>query len=150
MTAPVTFRPARRDEVPAVLELLRDGPLDQPRDATDLTGSLAAYDAMQADPATDLILGLIAEDIVACYQIVVIPGLSLTAARRAQIEGVRVRADLRGQGIGAALMQDAETRARAAGCTLLQLTSHRQRGDAHRFYDRLGFTPSHIGYKKSL
>ncbi|MEF9604776.1 GNAT family N-acetyltransferase, partial [Paracoccus sp. PXZ] len=75
---------------------------------------------------------------------------SLSAARRAQIEGLRVRPDLRGQGIGAALIGDAEARARAAGCTLLQFTTNRSRADAHRFYDRLGFTPSHIGYKKTL
>ena len=41
-------------------------------------------------------------------------------------------------------------RARAAGCGQMQLTTNRSRTDAHRFYDRLGFTPSHIGYKKAL
>ena len=70
--------------------------------------------------------------------------------RRAQIEGVRDAASHRGQNIGTALIHDAEARARAAGCTLLQFTTNRARSDAHRFYDRLGFTASHIGYKKSL
>jgi hypothetical protein len=30
------------------------------------------------------------------------------------------------------------------------LTTHRSREDAHRFYERLGFTGSHLGMKLSL
>lgn len=150
MTPPVAFREARRDEVAAVLALLRDDPLGWAREGDDLAPYLAAFDAMQAEAANRLIVGLSGQDMVACYQLTCISGLSLTAARRAQIEGVRVRPDRRGQGIGAALIRDAETRARAAGCTLLQFTTNRSRTDAQRFYDRLGFTASHIGYKKPL
>jgi hypothetical protein len=32
----------------------------------------------------------------------------------------------------------------------VQLTSNRARDDAHRFYERLGFVPSHVGYKLML
>ena len=146
----IAFRPARREDVPAIITLLADDVLGQARESADPAPYLAAFDAMQAESANQLIVGLIDAQVVACYQIVCISGLSLSAARRAQIEGVRTRADLRGQGIGAALIGDAEARARAAGCTLLQLTSNRSRAEAQRFYDRLGFTASHIGYKKSL
>ena len=41
-------------------------------------------------------------------------------------------------------------RARAGGATLLQFTTNAARTDAQRFYQRLGFTPSHIGFKKTL
>jgi len=150
VTAAVAFREARRNEVPAVLALLRDDMLGQAREGDELAPYLAAWEAMQAEPGNQLIVGVIGDDVVACYQITVISGLSLFAARRAQIEGVRVRPDLRGQRIGEALIRDAEARARAAGCGLLQFTTNRSRADAHRFYDRLGFTPSHIGYKKPL
>lgn len=57
---------------------------------------------------------------------------------------------LRGQGIGALLIADAEARARAAGCALIQLTSNAARTDARRFCERLDFTGSHIGFKKPL
>ena len=134
----------------AVVALLADDILGRGREGTDLAPYLAAFEAMQAEAANQLIVGTIGPDIIACYQITFISGLSLTAARRAQIEGVRVAPDLRGQGIGADLIADAENRARAAGCTLLQLTTNKARLEAHRFYDRLGFTASHIGYKKSL
>ena len=148
--AALGFRPATRADVPAVIALLADDMLGQGRETADPAPYLAAFDAMQAEGANQLILGVVGAEIVACYQITFISGLSLSAARRAQIEGVRVASSHRGQGIGEALIRDAESRACAAGCTLLQFTTNLSRTDAHRFYDRLGFTASHIGYKKSL
>ncbi len=144
------FRHATRTDIPAVIALLADDMLGRGREIADPAPYLAAFDAMRAEGANHLVVGTIGTDIVACYQITFISGLSLSAARRAQIEGVRVAASHRGQNIGTALIHDAEARARAAGCTLLQFTTNRARSDAHRFYDRLGFTASHIGYKKSL
>ncbi|WP_245155616.1 GNAT family N-acetyltransferase [Paracoccus ravus] len=146
----LTFRLADAGDVPAVVGLLADDMLGQNREQGELAVYLAAFAAMQDEGANHLIIGEMAGEIVACYQITYISGLSLSAARRAQIEGVRVASHLRGQGVGAALIHDAEDRARAAGCGLLQFTTNKARGQAHRFYDRLGFTASHIGYKKSL
>lgn len=144
------WREATAADIPAVVALLRDDMLGQGRELSDLQTYLDAFAAMRAEGANHLIVADDAGTIAACYQITFISGLSLSAARRAQVEGVRVRADRRGTGLGTDLMRDAEARARAAGCALLQLTTNRARGDAHRFYERLGFTPSHIGYKKPL
>ncbi|WP_295045973.1 GNAT family N-acetyltransferase [uncultured Paracoccus sp.] len=146
----VAFRPALRDEVPAVVALLADDILGRTREGGDMATYLAAFDAMQRQDGNMLIVGLLDDRIVACYQLLLIPGLSATASLRAQIEAVRVASDLRGRGIGASLIADAEARARTAGCGQMQLTTNRTRVDAHRFYDRTGFTPSHIGYKKPL
>lgn len=144
------WREATRVDVPAVVALLADDVLGQGRESADLAPYLAAFDAMQDEGGNRLIVAEQDGRVVACYQLTLISGLSLTAARRAQVEGVRVAADLRGRGIGAALMADAEARARADGCQLIQLTTNATRTDAHRFYARLGFTPSHIGFKKPL
>ncbi|MTH78772.1 GNAT family N-acetyltransferase [Paracoccus aestuariivivens] len=146
----VVFRPATAADVASVVTLLADDRLGRKREQGELAGYSAAFDAMQAEGNNHLVVGTFGAEIVACYQITFISGLSLSAARRAQIEGVRVAAAHRRQRIGQALIHDAETRARAAGCTLLQFTTNKSRADAHRFYDRLGFTASHIGYKKSL
>lgn len=144
------WREATRADVPAVVALLADDVLGHGRESADLAPYLAAFDAMQDEGGNRLIVAEQDGRVVACYQLTLISGLSLTAARRAQVEGVRVAADLRGRGLGAALMADAEARARAAGCQLIQLTTNATRTDAHRFYARLGFTPSHIGFKKPL
>ena len=144
------FRPANRGDVPAVVALLRDDMLGQGREQAAEQTYLAAFDAMQAEPGNQQIVGTQGGLVLACYQITFISGLTLGASRRAQIEGVRIDARLRGQGGGQQLIADAEARARAAGCSLLQFTTNHARNDAHRFYERLGFTPSHIGYKKPL
>jgi GNAT superfamily N-acetyltransferase len=146
----IRFRAARREDVAAVVALLADDDLGATRETGALSGYLAAYDAMRAEGTNHLIVGERAGKIAATYQITFITGLSLRATRRAQLESVRVRADLRGQGIGAALIADAEARARGAGCALIQLTSNATRDRARRFYERLGFTASHIGFKRDL
>ena len=109
-----------------------------------------AFDAMAAEGANHQIVAEDGGRVVACYQITFISGLSLQGTRRALVEAVRVSPGLRGQGIGAQMFADAEARARAAGCRIMQLTTNAARTDAHRFYDRLGFTASHVGFKKTL
>ena len=147
----IRFRPATEQDVPEIVALLADDSLGAARERKDSAEYLAAFRRMQAEGSNHLIVGVEAGgSVVATYQITFISGLSLRAARRAQVESVRVASALRGKGIGAALMADAEARARAAGCSLIQLTTNRTRTDAHRFYERLGFTPSHIGYKREL
>jgi GNAT superfamily N-acetyltransferase len=41
-------------------------------------------------------------------------------------------------------------RATQRGAHAVQLTTHKSRVDAHRFYERLGFEGSHLGMKMSL
>ncbi|MCC5971081.1 MAG: GNAT family N-acetyltransferase [Pararhodobacter sp.] len=148
----IIWREARRGDVASVVALLRDDMLGAAREGEELASYLAAFDQMAQERGNQLI---VAEDgadgpVVATYQITFISGLSLQATRRAQIESVRVAPAQRGAGLGAALMADAEARARAAGCGLLQLTTNRARDRAQSFYERLGFTASHIGYKRNL
>ena len=144
------FRNAMRDDVVAIVAMLADDALGQGREGADLVPYLAAYDEIAANPAHQLIVGEIAGRIVATCQLTILAGLSRQGAKRALVEAVRVQADLRSHGIGAALMAECETRARAAGAGVLQLTTDKSRARAHAFYDRLGFAPSHIGYKKPL
>lgn len=146
----IRWREGRRDDVAAVVALLADDVLGATRETAGLDCYLAAFDAMAAEGGNRLIVGETADGIVATYQITFISGLSLGAARRAQIEAVRVSATVRGQGVGAALVADAEARARAAGCALLQLTSNATREGALRFYEAQGFVASHVGFKRVL
>lgn len=146
----VFFREALREDVPAVVALLRDDFLGVAREGDEMAPYMAAFEAMAAEGGNLLIVGEDAGRIVATYQITFIAGLSLSAARRAQIEGVRVAADRRGEGIGRAMFTDAEERARAAGCRLMQLTMNAARTESRKVYERLGFEASHIGFKKPL
>ncbi len=146
----VSFRDANRADVAALVALLADDPLGQARESGELAPYLAAFDEIAANPMHQLIVGEMGGRIVATCQLTILAGLSRQGAKRALVEAVRVVTDLRGQGIGEALMAECEARARAAGASVIQLTTDKTRLRAHGFYDRLGFSPSHIGYKKSL
>ena len=146
----VSFRDAGRDDVAALVALLADDPLGQARESEELAPYLAAFDEVAANSMHQLIVGEMGGRIVATCQLTILAGLSRQGAKRALVESVRVMGDLRGQRIGEALMAECAARARAAGASVIQLTTDKTRLRAHAFYDRLGYVPSHIGYKKLL
>ena len=89
-------------------------------------------------------------EVVGVCQLIVFRHLQASGGRCAEIESVHVHPDHRGAGVGAALSRDASTGPVALGCYRVQLTSNTARPDAHRFYERLGFVPSHVGFKMRL
>ena len=146
----IGFGNATKADVPAIAALLADDRLGQGRETDDMTRYMDAFRAIEADPNNSLIVGRDGETVIACYQLTFIPGFSLNGTRRAEIEGVRVAVDRRGQGLGKSMLRDAEERARAGGATLLQLAMNRTRQASHAFYEANGFVPSHVGFKKKL
>lgn len=151
---PVILRAAGVQDVPAIVALIAGDQLgatrDGVRDEADLAAYLAAFEAIDADPAHVLAVAESAGGIVGTMQLSFLPGLARRGALRAQIEAVRVAESTRGSGLGAAMMAWAIDEARRRGCALVQLTSDKSRADAHRFYRRLGFVPSHEGMKLAL
>jgi len=149
----LTFRRARRGDVAAVVALLADDVLGASRELPGHEGMevyLRAFDEIAADSNQYLCVATSNGEVVGTLQLTFIPGLSRSGATRGQIESVRVSGAHRGKGIGEALFAWAIDQCRERGCTVVQLTSDRQRDDAQRFYERLGFEPSHIGYKLKI
>ncbi|MEW2129233.1 GNAT family N-acetyltransferase [Streptomyces sp. NPDC005435] len=145
------IRRARPDDIPAIVAMLADDPLGARRESPDdLTPYVNAFERLDADPNQHLVVAVLAGRVVGTLHLTVIPGLSRKGATRALIEAVRVHADQRGAGLGGDLIRWAVERARDLGCTLVQLTSDKTRTAAHRFYERLGFTASHEGFKLNL
>jgi GNAT superfamily N-acetyltransferase len=149
--ASYVVRRAARADVPAIVALIAADQIGATRDGGDLAPYERAFAAIDADPAHLLVVVTDEAGAVAgTLQLTVIPGLARRGALRAQIEAVRVREDLRGQGLGHALLAWAIEEARRRGCALVQLTSDKRRAEAHRFYGRLGFSASHEGFKLRL
>lgn len=149
-----TLHRARREDLPALIALIAADALranDDSMSADDLPHYEAAFAAIDRDPAHTLVVAESATgDIVGTMQLTLIPGLARLGAARLQIEAVRVAESTRGGGLGAAMIQWAIGEARVHGAALVQLTSDARRDDAHRFYERLGFTGSHVGFKLFL
>ncbi|WP_019055124.1 GNAT family N-acetyltransferase [Streptomyces prunicolor] len=145
------IRAAVTEDVPAIVGMLADDPLGSQRESPDdLTPYLAALDRLTADPNQHLVVAVREGRIVGTLQLTVVPGLSRKGATRSIIEAVRIHADERGSGLGTQLIEWAIAESRRQGCQLVQLTSDATRTDAHRFYERLGFTASHVGFKLPL
>lgn len=145
---PVVLREATRDDVPSLVGLYADDELGTGGDGgSDLTPYLRAFDAIDADRAHLLVVAERAGDVVGTLQLSLLPVLVSRGALRAQLEGVHVRSNQRGTGVGSAMVRWAVDEARRRGCAQVQLTSQKRRTDAHRFYLRLGFANSHEGFK---
>lgn len=147
----IVIRLADREDVPAIAALLADDPLGATReDAGNLAAYRHAFEVMTAQQGNMMLVAEQAGRVIGCLQLTIIPGLSRRGVTRALIEGVRVAADSRGLGLGERLIRHAIDLGREAGCGLVQLTSDNSRVDAHRFYERLGFVASHVGFKLAL
>lgn len=151
------LRHALQADLPAIVRLLADDSLGSGRErAEDLAPYERAFEAIDADPSHLLIVGELLPggtahaEVVATFQLSFLPGISRQGAWRSQIEGVRVADRLRGQGIGNMMVQWAIEESRRRSCALIQLTTHKTRVAAHRFYERLGFEASHEGMKLTL
>jgi GNAT superfamily N-acetyltransferase len=155
-TATVSVRRATADDLPSIVRLLTDDPISAARGDTgpdrDTTGLPEAFHRIAADPGNDLVVVVDGSDtVVGTLQLTAIPGLARGGSTRLLVEAVRVGSTERSAGIGSALMRWVTERAAVdVGAALVQLTSDATRVDAHRFYRRLGFVDSHLGFKYAV
>jgi len=147
-TSEITIRRARRDDVAAIVALLADDHLGRARERLDdpLPATYTdAFGRIEADPNIVLVVAEEAGSVVGCLQLCILPGLSSQGASRGLIEDVRVASNRRSRGIGEQLVRWAVAETRSKGCRLVELLTHQTRVDAQRFYERLGFSRSHVG-----
>ncbi|KUN10317.1 GNAT family acetyltransferase [Streptomyces yokosukanensis] len=145
------IRRATVDDLPAIVAMLADDPLGSQRETPDdMAPYRAALERVDADPNQSLVVAVREDRVIGTLQLTIIPGLSHRGAVRALIEAVRIHADERGSGLGSQLIEWAIDASRQRGCLMVQLTSDKTRTDAHRFYERLGFSPTHEGFKLRL
>ncbi|MFI1075757.1 GNAT family N-acetyltransferase [Streptomyces puniciscabiei] len=145
------IRRATDQDLPAIVAMLADDPLGARRESPDdMTPYRAALERLEADPNQHLVVAVREDRVIGTLQLTIIPGLSRKGATRALIEAVRIHPDERGSGLGSLLIEWAIDTARRLDCQMVQLTSDKTRTDAHRFYERLGFSATHEGFKLPL
>ena len=144
------FREANLDDLERVVELIADDAVAARRTGTYGEPHLRAFEAITASPDNELVVAESDGVVIGVMQLTFIPGISRNGASRLLVEAVRVSSELRGQGVGRLLMEHAHERGRERGCVLAQLTSDKQRPEAHRFYRSLGYDQSHEGFKLPL
>ncbi|RWL82577.1 MAG: GNAT family N-acetyltransferase [Mesorhizobium sp.] len=149
----ISIRRASEADVAVIVAMLADDALGRAREDASLPlaqSYLDAFAAIDRDPNQLLAVMTDGDAVIGTLQITFLAGLSQRGAWRGQIEAVRVASSRRGEGLGQLLLEWAIDKCRERGCRVVQLTTNKSRTDAHRFYERLGFKASHIGYKLEL
>ena len=143
----VTVRDATPDDAGRLVELIMGGTLRSAEDPSDLAPYRAAMSEMAEGSSSAVLVAEVAGRVVGMCQLFFLRHIQDRGGLSAEIESMHVDESMRGRGVGTVLLQEAVARAERRGCTRVQLTSNRSRLDAHRFYERHGFEPSHIGFK---
>lgn len=140
MEAEIRFRLATENDLDRIVAMLADDVLGSKRERYEnpLPDSyIKAFQAITTDPNNELVVACNDNEVIGVQQ-------------RATIEGVRTAASVRSMGVGTELIKWGIERAKERGCHIVQLTSDKSRPDALRFYERLGFIPTHEGLKLKL
>jgi GNAT superfamily N-acetyltransferase len=147
----LNIRQAEFNDLPAMVQLLAQDKLGEKRENYTLPlpqSYVTAFEKIDSDSNQELVvLENEKTEIVGTLQLTFIPYLTYRGGTRAQIEAVRIREDQRGKGLGKNLFNWAIQRAKDRGAHLLQLTTDKQRPEALKFYESLGFVASHEGVK---
>lgn len=144
------LRAAKLTDIVEIVTLLQDDILGKSREHENMAIYKDGLNAIIEDKNNEFYVAILDHEIVGCFQLTMIPSLSRGAAKRAQIESVRVKSSLRGRGIGRQMMEWAIEQSRVNGCGLVQLTTDKSRATAHEFYLNMGFEPTHIGMKLKI
>lgn len=147
------LRDAVLGDLPAIVALLDDDAISRGREDASLPLDPRyemAFADIDRDPNQRLIVAERDGVVIGTMQLTFLPGIAFRGGRRGQIEAVRIASHLRGEGLGGEMIDWAVEQCRARGCRMVQLMSMRERTDAHRFYQRLGWTKSHFGFKLKL
>jgi GNAT superfamily N-acetyltransferase len=149
----ILVRQARKDDLPALVAIFAADALGGHGDTTDaeaFADYVRAFTAIEASPDQTLYIAERGGEVVGTFQTMLTTTLTGRGSSAMIIEAVQTRSDMRGQGIGARMIEFAIAEAKGRGVRLVQLTWNAIRKDAHRFYERLGFKPSHLGFKMAL
>lgn len=149
----VLFRSARREDVREIVRMLADDDLGSRRESDQdplPEAYYGAFDQIDRDPNHQLVVAERDGEVIGTLHMMFLPSLSYQGGLRAQVESVRVDRKHQSRGIGSEMMKWAIDCAKQRGAHIMQLTTHKTREDAHRFYERLGFQKSHQGMKLNL
>jgi len=136
--------------VPSVVKLLAQDPLGSKRESYSSpipVQYLEAFQNIVNDENQHLMVLMDGDVVIGTFQLSFMQYLTYQGGTRAQIEAVRVLDSRRGDGLGRKMFEWAIEKSKSQGAHVLQLTTDKQRPEALKFYEQLGFKASHEGMK---
>ena len=143
-------RKAVIDDLNEIISLLAEDKLGKTREkVSEILDQryIDAFHKIDADANQYLMVLCESDQIIGTCHLTLMPSLTFTGSTRMQIEAVRVHKDARGKRIGEKMIEFAIEWGRAHGATIFQLTTNKERADALRFYEKIGFKATHEGMK---
>lgn len=145
------FRRATIFDLEAIIVLLADDDLGKVREGFVADSAYkVVFDRILADPNQFLMVVVKEARVVGTCHLTLMPSLTFRGSLRMNIEAVRVSSDVRGQGIGEWMLDQVIQLCKRERCKMIQLTTNKERLDALRFYEKMGFSATHIGMKLYL
>ncbi|MCW9016858.1 MAG: GNAT family N-acetyltransferase, partial [Kangiellaceae bacterium] len=98
----ITFERASSEDLSIIVKMLSNDPLGSTREGSSENNKtyLSAFNHIEQDPNNEIIVAKVNNNVAGVLQLTYIPSLTYQGSWRAQIEGVRVSNEFRGQGIG--------------------------------------------------
>ena len=148
------FRKTTKNDLQAIIHMIADDEFGRKRENYKVplpSKYIKAFENIISDSNQELIVvENVDAEIIGTFQLIFIQYLTYQGGIRAQLEGVRIRKDQRGLGIGNHMIHWAIKRAKERNAHVLQLTTDKQRPKAIKFYEDCGFVASHQGMKIHL
>ncbi len=126
----MTIRRARLEDLPALMAIFAADALGGHGDSADpavLPEYQAAFQRIEASPNDALYVAELGGEVVGTFQTTLIVSLTARGSANLTVEAVQTRNDMRGKGIGAAMMRFAIDEGRRLGARQVQLMSNATR-----------------------
>ena len=147
------FRKAKQSDLGDIIHLLAEDQLGKQREKLSEaipSNYLDAFIRIDGDPNQLLMVVESRDIIVGTCHLILMPSLTFQGGLRMNVEAVRIASSCRGQGVGEWMINQALSLARKERCKIIQLTTNKERVDAKKFYEKLGFKSTHEGMKMYL
>lgn len=139
------IRPATNTDFSGLAELYRHLiPDDTP---VPVEAQSKTFETILAHPGLLVFVGHLGDDLVTTCTLVVVPNFTRGCAPYALIENVVTHTDHRGSVFGERILKATFDAAWRAGCYKIMLMSGIKNTDAHRFYERIGFSSTKQGFE---
>lgn len=145
------FRRATQEDLAQIVALLFEDELGKTREnLQNFEIYEAAFLEISADKNNFLAVVELENEVIGTCHLTLMPSLTMQGSKRMNIEAVRVKGSFRNQKIGQWMINRATQFAQENQVKIIQLTTNKERQNARRFYENLGFVASHDGMKLSV
>ena len=133
------IKEAREEDLETILDLYQKASIDSGGSVLEIDKARSIFKSIKAYPFYKFYIARLDDEVVGTFSLLIMDNLGHCGAKSGLVEGVAVKHERQGQGIGKQMMEYAMAVCREHDCYKMSLSSNIKREQAHRFYESLGF-----------